>query len=357
MASERETGLAIESAKAERGRAKAINRVLGGCKLASITPEDVLGYIGGRKSEGISNATINRELDVLRGVLKRAKRWQRFADEIKPLKKSEEAIGRALAHEEKMRLVRIAAARPAWESAYFAAILSLNTTCRACELKGIRWRDVDFLNGTVNIHRSKTAAGHRAIPLNGDAMEVVTAMRCRAEKLGDIRLDDYLFFACENGHIDTSKPQISWRTAWRQLTRAVQCPSCRLLQAPADVCKEESCRSEMKGIRSSTAGLRFHDLRHHAITELAESQTSESVIMGIAGHVSRKMMEHYSHIRLDAKRKALDALSTGKRAYGTTQVTKQRKSFEPSAQVIENMVELVGIEPTASSLRTTRSPS
>jgi integrase len=265
---------------------------------------------------------------VLRGVLKRAKRWQRFADEIKPLKKNEEAIGRVLAHEEKLRLVKIAGAKPAWGSAYFAAILSLNTTCRGCELKGIRWRDVDFLNGTVTIRRSKTAAGHRMIPLNRDAMKVVMAMHRRAEKLGEVQLDHYVFYACENGNIDTAKPQTRWRTAWRQLTRAIYCPACRTLQSPADVCKEESCRAEMRGIMSTTAGLRFHDLRHHAITELAESQTSESVIMGIAGHVSRKMLDHYSHIRMKAKRTALDGLSTGGTGYDTNHVTKRRASFE-----------------------------
>jgi integrase len=57
----------------------------------------------------------------------------------------------------------------------------------------------------------------------------------------------------------------------------------------------------MKEIKSTTAGLRFHDLRHHAITELAESQTPDAVIPRIAGHVSKKMLEHYSHIRLSAK--------------------------------------------------------
>ena len=56
------------------------------------------------------------------------------------------------------------------------------------------------------------------------------------------------------------------------------------------------------------AGLRFHDLRHHAITELAESQTSDQTIMAIAGHVSPRMLAHYSHVRVEAKRKALDAL-------------------------------------------------
>jgi len=56
---------------------------------------------------------------------------------------------------------------------------------------------------------------------------------------------------------------------------------------------------------AAIAALRFHDLRHHAITELAESQASDA----IAGHVSRQMLEHYSHVRLDLKRKALDRLS------------------------------------------------
>jgi integrase len=55
--------------------------------------------------------------------------------------------------------------------------------------------------------------------------------------------------------------------------------------------------------------LRFHDLRHTCITKLAESQASEQTLMAIAGHVSRKMIEHYSHIRMEAKRDALDAIA------------------------------------------------
>jgi hypothetical protein len=32
--------------------------------------------------------------------------------------------------------------------------------------------------------------------------------------------------------------------------------------------------------------------------------------MAIVGHVSRKMLEHYSHIRMAAKRAAVDAISS-----------------------------------------------
>jgi hypothetical protein len=50
-------------------------------------------------------------------------------------------------------------------------------------------------------------------------------------------------------------------------------------------------------------------LRVTCITKLAESQASDMTIMAIAGHVSRRMLEHYSRIRTDAKRAALDAIS------------------------------------------------
>jgi len=54
---------------------------------------------------------------------------------------------------------------------------------------------------------------------------------------------------------------------------------------------------------------RFHDLPVTCITKLAEGQASDQTIKAIAGHVSWRMLEHYSRIRMDAKRKALDAIS------------------------------------------------
>jgi integrase len=66
----------------------------------------------------------------------------------------------------------------------------------------------------------------------------------------------------------------------------------------------------MHGIKSPLAGLRFHDPRHSAITKLSESQASDQTIMAIAGHLSREMLEHYNHVRLAAKRAALEAIST-----------------------------------------------
>jgi Phage integrase family len=60
-------------------------------------------------------------------------------------------------------------------------------------------------------------------------------------------------------------------------------------------------------------GLRFHDLRHTVITELAEMGVADHVLESISGHLSRRVLEHYSHIRIDAKRQALDALDAARR--------------------------------------------
>ena len=305
------------SVRTERERAKIVNRTFGGTAVCRITAEAVLQYVRQRKAANISNATVNRELDILRGVLKRAKRWHLFADEVHPLP-VRQGVGRALALDEKLRLLRVAESRPEWQNAALATVLALNTTMRGCELKQIRWRDVDLMDRTVTIRKSKTAAGERLIPLNSDAWNAVLSLYRRSQVLGGTHPDNYVFPACEASHFDATRPMASWRTAWRNLRKAAGLPN-----------------------------LRFHDLRHHAITELAESQASDSTIMAIAGHVSPKMLQHYSHVRIQAKRTALDALTTRSvdrpnlvhetKGYDTNNDTKQKSGEGIIPQVIEGI--------------------
>src|SRR5271170_1757374 len=122
-------------------------------------------------------------------------------------------------------------------------------------------------------------------------------------------------FRLVNTAIDPERCQKSWRTAWRKLTQTA-------------------------GVK----GFRFHDCRHHAITELAESQASDATIMALAGHVSRKMLEHYSHVRQEAKREAVNVLSAKRprkptiEGYDTNYDTNGTLSGEVPAYVVGNMV-------------------
>lgn len=178
---------------------------------------------------------------------------------------------------------------------------------RACELKGLLWSDIDVFDRTLTIRKSKTEAGERMIPLTIEAFDVLLQLYRRAQRFGPVEPSHYVFagfkatgqfdgnkmFKMRYISYDPTQPIGSWRTAWRKLTK-----------------------------EAGLKGLRFHDLRHHAITELAESGASEQTIMAIAGHVSRRMLERYSHVRLEAKRDALKALSAKKsEGYGTSNGT------------------------------------
>lgn len=141
----------------------------------------------------------------------------------------------------------------------------------------LTWGQVDFAERivTVGLSKNRFRTG-RPIPLNRVAFEAVVRW---AGRFPESQPDHYVFPWCENRRFDVSRPTKGWRTAWRNaLKRAgVKC--------------------------------RFHDLRVTCITKLAEGQASDQTIKAIAGHVSQRMLEHYSRIRIDAKRRALDAIN------------------------------------------------
>ncbi len=268
--------------------------------LTAITVKRITEYRTWRAAQKVGPATLNAELGILRRILKRAKLWARVADDIKPLKEPS-TIGKALTEEDKQRLLRTAVMRPEWETAYLAAILCLNTTARGCELKGLQWSDVDLFARAMSVRRSKTLAGERLIPLTSVALSALARLRARAESFGPVSPSHYVFAAFVPKFTFSGKKVInytvsefdptthikSWRTAWRTLTRKAGLP-----------------------------GFRFHDLRHCAITQLAESGAADSTIMAIAGHVSRRMLERYSHVRMEAKRSAMETLATSTKTAG-----------------------------------------
>ncbi len=83
--------------------------------------------------------------------------------------------------------------------------------------------------------------------------------------------------------------------------------------------------------------------------------------MSIAGHVSRKMIEHYPHIRLAAKRSALDRLfapdAHRQGGHATNHAKNAHTDEYGNLQCLKRLVDLSGIEPLASSLRTTDAES
>jgi integrase len=280
------TGIAPSTERSYKLAISQLSRDFGKQLLCDLSSEGLAAYQNRRKREEVSNRTVNLELGVLRSILRRHRMWEAIAPDVDFLKEGT-SPGRALSHAEETALLD-AASKSRCRSLYAVIMLAINTGMRASEIRGLRWAQVDFFANAITVGRSKTAAGTgRMIPLNSRAVAVLTQWR---GLFSNAQPDHYVFPHEKYGlagndrkpcayEMVPTEPMHRWKVAWEGARKA------------AGV----TCR--------------FHDLRHTFISRLAESQASDSTVMALAGHVSRAMMERYSHIRMEAKRKAVDTLS------------------------------------------------
>ncbi|MGI8773201.1 MAG: tyrosine-type recombinase/integrase [Acidobacteriaceae bacterium] len=257
--------------------------------LSDISGDDVSRYQAARKAEKASPRTINMEVGTLRAVLRKHRLWANVQPDVRMLR-TESDIGRALTADEQHRLLA-ACKKSRSRSLPVAVLLSLHTGLRNGELRLLRWRQIDLLGRHLTVGKSKTAGGEgRGIPLTETALLALQEWR---SLFPDAAPAHYVFpterygLAGEDGYLegkivpyatDPTKPIGSWKVAWTA-ARAAAKVDCR-----------------------------WHDLRHTFVSRLAESHASDATIMSLAGHLSRKMMERYSHTRAEAKRTAISVL-------------------------------------------------
>lgn len=228
---------------------------------------------------------VNHELNTLSQILTRANLWAAIAPHYKPLRLPRPKVGCALAAADEERLFRIAASNPRWKVAYCCSLITANTTAGPSEIRHLRRRDVDLDPPAIRITEGvKNEYRRRTIPLNTPAAWAMRELLARAQEIGAIAPEHYILpHRAPNGAkgFDPTRPISSWRGSWDKLRAAAGLPT-----------------------------LRMYDLRHHAITRLLEDEdVSERTVIDLAGHVSRAMLERYSHIRMRTKKEAVDALA------------------------------------------------
>jgi integrase len=157
----------------------------------------------------------------------------------------------------------------------------------AARLRKIRWEQINLVHKrALTVGESKSEAGTgRVIPLNETAIAALEAHAAwYTRRSGECRPEWFVFAFGTPLPKDPTRPITSFKTAWTKVR-------------------------EKAGVKG-----RWHDNRHTLVTELAESGAGDEVIMSIAGHVSRAMLSRYSHLRLEAKRCALDEIAARQRA-------------------------------------------
>jgi integrase len=264
-----------------------VSSFLGGCLVVEITPNVVKRYQADRLNEKAGPKTINDEVQLLlrlcgeQGILIRAtlRRDKALKLALPP------SPGRPYSSEEKARMLE-EAQKLRTPQMQAALALDLNTGLRDKELRQIRWEQIDLLQKkALTVGKSKTEAGTgRVIPLNETALAALVAHAAwYTRRFGECRPEWFVFAFGTPLPKDPTRPITSFKTAWTKVRK-----------------------------KAGVMG-RWHDNRHTLVTELAESGAGEEVIMSIAGHVSRAMLSRYSHVRMEAKRRALDGIATRQR--------------------------------------------
>jgi integrase len=256
-------------------------RLLGTLMAVDVTDKTVRDYQNTRLRENASPKTINEEVGVLLRVLGES------GDVIRMRLRRQKAlklpvhndVGKAYTPEEKEKL--LAAAREARSPAIYPALmLALNAGMRDSEIRGLQWGRVDLRDSILTVGPSKTEAGEgRTIPLNSDLLPaMIEHARWYERRFGSIQPEWYVFPFGKPKPNDPTRPMVTLKTSWNNARK-----------------------------KAGVTG-RWHDNRHTMITDLCESGAGEQTIRDIAGHVSPRMMKHYSHIRVEAKRKALESI-------------------------------------------------
>ena len=165
---------------------------------------------------------------------------------------------------------------------------------------------MDLSKAILTVGDSKTEAGEgRTIPLNSALLEaMIEYAKWFTKRFGTIQPEWYLFPFGKPRPQDPTRPMVTLKTSWSNARK----------------------KAAVQG--------RWHDNRHTLVTDLAESGAGDETIRDIAGHVSKQMLKHYSHIRMEAKRRALESIVAKPKAEATSSAT--RVPNEPVAPDTES---------------------
>ena len=235
----------------DRDHLRKLDPYLRSLQLDAVDMNALQPFIRDRRgTDGVSNATINRALEVVRRILNVAHqewRWLKAVPKVRMLKEPRRRV-RFLRREEAERLI-------GQLPAHMKPIVrfALATGCRAGEIHGLEWSRVDLSRKVAWLDHGATKSGEgRGIPLNADALGALEAVRGQHPRW---------CFTFAGKRIQKSS------TAWGRAKA-----------------------------RAGIEDFRFHDLRHTWASWHVQSGTSLPELMELGGWKSYEMVLRYAHL-------------------------------------------------------------
>jgi integrase len=155
--------------------------------------------------------------------------------------------------------------------------LAIETGMRQSEILHLRCNQADLERRVLRLEDTKNGSA-RTVPLTKRATEVIVAALANPTRPRETKL---VFFG-EPGRLGTRKPY-QFTKVWRSIRRRV-----------------------------GLTDLRFHDLRHEAVSRLVEAGLSDQEVSAISGHKSMQMLKRYTHLRGEDLVERLDRIAASR---------------------------------------------
>lgn len=240
-------------------------------RIDQIGRHEVQVFHGGLKASGLSPATADHHLKVLRFALNLAVEWELIdRNPIAGIKlfNEDNRVENILTDEQLARLLDVLDQDPNRPVCLIAQFL-LCTGARLNEALSARWENVDLgkRHWLIPAKNSKSKKP-RAVPLNDSAIQVLMQLDTRAA-------GSHVFINRQTG-----KPYTTIMKVWERLRGKAGLPH-----------------------------LRVHDLRHTFASLLVNSGRTLYEVQQILGHTTSKVTERYSHLSSETLRNAASMAS------------------------------------------------
>ena len=238
----------------ERYRLWAMVNQLGTSKpITTITPKDIASYKVERQKE-VTSASVRRELNLLSSLFETAKNeWGIITlnNPVTGVKRPSDSVARdrRLTSIEKEQLLS-ESLRTGSHQLHLAILIALNTGMRQGEIIKLKWNDIDFDRNQITVRDTK----------NGSNRVIAISSTLRGALIDTHKTDETLFTITASG----------LQQSFRKLTAKLQIHN-----------------------------LRFHDLRHEAISSFFEIGLTVPEVQLMSGHRTLDQLMRYSHASIE----------------------------------------------------------
>ncbi len=268
VAEDYKTWYETHSRARERGKSTHIMRInrlidfFGKYKLDRINWRTVENYKRARLEDGVSRVTINKELKILKTIIRRAIDSDMYSGKMPKIElfpDKEQEIVRSLTEEEAKKLIE---ACPEWFRP--VVVFALNTGLRAGEIFSLRWEQVDFENGVIVLERKDTKTKeYYKVYMNDTVRELLTEVKRKQEEEG-----------IDHGFVFTNKHKLPYKYEDKTY-RTVFVNACK---------------------RAGIKNFRFHDLRHTFASWVAMASRDIYAVQNLLHHKKVDMTKRYAHL-------------------------------------------------------------